>query len=157
MLSPLGVTPAWRAASRMVSTGIRKLNPWTICSPCSEVNVAAPMTCPRSSKTGPPLLPWMMAASVWITRWPPMSSLKPETRPVVIEGSYWVARLSSSCEVTTPGNPMTNSAWPRWRSVLCRASRTTGSSRFSILRMATSRPYCFRGAPEASAVVPTTT
>src|SRR5437867_10752128 len=45
MLSPLGVTPALRAASWMVSTGMRKLKPWTTCSPWSEVNVAAPMTC----------------------------------------------------------------------------------------------------------------
>ena len=53
MLSPLGTTPAWRAASWMVSTGMRKLKPWTTCSPWSEVKVAAPMTWPRSSKTGP--------------------------------------------------------------------------------------------------------
>ena len=103
MLSPLGVTPALLAASWMVSTGMRKLKPWTTCSPWTEVNVAAPMTWPRSSKTGPPLLPWMMAASVWSTRCPPMSCLKPEIRPVVIEGSYCVARLSSSWETTTPG------------------------------------------------------
>jgi hypothetical protein len=45
-----------------------KLNPCTTWSPWSEVKVAAPITYPRSSNTGPPLLPWMIAASVWITR-----------------------------------------------------------------------------------------
>ena len=86
-----------------------------------------------------------------------MSSLKPETRPVVIEGSYCVARLRSSWEATTPGKPMTKSAWPRCRSVLCLARRTTGSSLSWIFRIATSRPCSLRDLPEASVVVPTTT
>src|SRR3972149_4221355 len=52
---------------------------------------------------------------------------------------------------------MTNSAWPRCRSVLCRAMRTTGSSLSSILRMATSRPCSFFWFPDESVVAPTTT
>src|SRR6266545_1277797 len=48
---------------------------------------------------------------------------------------------------------MTKSAWPRCRSVLCRASRTTGSSVPSIFRIATSRPCSVRDMPQASVAV----
>src|SRR5262245_66441549 len=86
--------------------GMMKLNPWTMLPSgpgASETNVRTPTTAPRSSTAGPPELPHAAGASVWITGWPALSSLNPETAPFVTEASIDADAFNSSWDSTTPG------------------------------------------------------
>ena len=52
-----------------VSTGTAKPRPWAG-MPCgAATSVVMPMTWPLMSSSGPPELPGLMAASVWIIGW----------------------------------------------------------------------------------------
>ncbi len=72
----------------------------------SDTNVSTPTTAPLSFTAGPPELPHAAEASVWMNGWPDLSSLNPDTVPLVTVASMDADSLSSSWESTTPGNPM---------------------------------------------------
>ena len=56
---------AWASSGRAMLIGMAKLMPWLSPAPA----VLMPMTLPLGSSSGPPLLPGLMAVSVWIRLW----------------------------------------------------------------------------------------
>ena len=62
---PLSISSA--ATSRTVLIGIAKPMP-TFPPEGEKIAVFTPITWPRPFRSGPPELPWLMAASVWMTR-----------------------------------------------------------------------------------------
>ena len=84
--------------------GIAKPMPWL--SPATAVLM--PMTLPAASSSGPPLLPGLIAVSVWmrLDRWPPSTSMSrpsAEMMPLVTESENWPSGL-----------PIAIACWPTW-------------------------------------------
>ncbi len=100
-----GCAPALPMYSRATETGTAKLKPW-ISLPVlgsTEPKVAMPMTRPLASKTGPPLLPCVMGASIWITDQPPGMVFLALTVPLVMVGSIWLSSERIGWKVAAPG------------------------------------------------------
>ncbi len=100
---------------------------------CAELASAVlmPMTLPLRSRSGPPLLPGLMAASVWIrsSRPPLLTSIdrfRPETTPVVTLFVY-----------SPSGLPIAMTLWPCLRALLS-PSGAVGSPVASTLTIAKS-------------------
>ena len=95
---------AWVSSGRAMSIGIAKPMPWL--SPATAVLI--PITRPDGSRSGPPLLPGLMAVSVWMrfVSVPPSTSMVRPTAemiPLVTES------------VNSPsGLPMAMACWPTW-------------------------------------------
>ena len=95
---------AWASSGRAMLIGMAKPMPWLL----PATAVLMPTTLPLASSSGPPLLPGLIAVSVWIrlSRWPPSTSmLRPsaEMMPLVTESENWPSGL-----------PMAIACWPTW-------------------------------------------
>src|SRR5450759_1588030 len=96
---------ACSVSGRATLIGIAKPIPWA--DPATAVSI--PTTAPVTSTRGPPLLPGLMAASVWMrsSRRPLVSVIErssPDTTPVVTVPGYWPS-----------GSPTAITVCPTWR------------------------------------------
>src|SRR5271154_5798990 len=133
-----GVAPASRTNSIAVLIGTNQLNPWVVSAPA----VAIPMTWPCWLKTGPPLLPWVIAASDWKRGVSILLFLIAEMCPFVALASKfdsWLIRLLRPHFDATPGKPITITG--SWIFTLSESpSGTVGRSLPAIFKTDTSFP-----------------
>ena len=105
-----GVPVACAMSDAAALIGMAKPRPWA----SVETAVLMPMTRPLASSSGPPLLPGLIAASVWsrlvsVTGWPVTSSWTVMVRPVADR----MPLVTVSVNVPS-GLPIAITVWPTW-------------------------------------------
>ena len=88
-----------------MSIGIAKPMPWLPVAPA----VLMPMTLPLGSSSGPPLLPGLIAVSVWIR----LSRTSPPSTGMVRPSAEMMPLVTESVNVPS-GLPMAIACWPTW-------------------------------------------
>ena len=63
------VAISWRATDLAVALGIANPTPTFASTVPPSICELMPITCPKRSSSGPPELPWLIGASVWIAFW----------------------------------------------------------------------------------------
>ena len=96
---------AWVMSGRAMSIGIAK--PMPCASPAPAVLM--PMTLPLGSNSGPPLLPGLMAVSVWMR----LLRTSPVSTGMLRPSAEMIPLVTESVKVPS-GLPMAIACWPTW-------------------------------------------
>ena len=103
-----GALPARRSSSTGTADEIEIAKPMLFADPGSAIAVLMPMTRPRTSTSGPPEFPGLIAASVWIASMSVSVALmctvrpRPETMPEVTVG---LPAIPSALPIATTASP----------------------------------------------------